>query len=263
MEYGEIIQKQLKISFLLSMIFVICLSGIGFWVLMRDPVAGGGLLGLALLWLFESIVEYQYQRKRISDEALVARFERGKVQTNLLKSLPIPYVQTTRSGEILWFNDSFKEMMGSKEIRKNISQIFSGLKRKSFPHQGTRMEFHILFGERRYSVKCNSTLADITSEDPEEILTQAPVLDFYFFDETQLFEYREAYKGKNLVAGLIYIDNFEEVTENMEEVRQSLLLALIERKVVKYMHDLNAIIKKFERDKFFFVFDFRFCICNH
>ena len=28
MEYGEIIQKQLKISFLLSMIFVICLSGL-------------------------------------------------------------------------------------------------------------------------------------------------------------------------------------------------------------------------------------------
>ena len=39
----------------------------------------------------------------------------------------------------------------------------------------------------------------------------------------------------------------------MEEVRQSLLLALVERKIVKYMQGLDVIIKKFEKDKFLFV----------
>ena len=69
MEHGELIQRQLKISFFLSMIFVACLSAIGIWVLVYDePVLGGGLLGLALLWLFESLLEYQYQKKQISEE---------------------------------------------------------------------------------------------------------------------------------------------------------------------------------------------------
>lgn len=38
---------------------------------------------------------------------------------------------------------------------------------------------------------------------------------------------------------MIYIDNYEEVLENMEEVRQSLLLALVERKIMKYMQGLD------------------------
>ena len=58
-----------------------------------------------------------------------------------------------------------------------------------------------------------------------------------------------------MIAGLIYIDNYEEVLENMEEVRQSLLLALVERKIMKYMQGLDAIIKGFEKDKFLFVFE--------
>ena len=41
----------------------------------------------------------------------------------------------------------------------------------------------------------------------------------------------------------------------MEEVRQSLLLALVERKVIRYMQGLDAIVKKFEKDKFLFVFE--------
>ena len=78
---------------------------------------------------------------------------------------------------------------------------------------------------------------------------------FYFFDETKLRGYEEESKKKSLVAGLIYIDNYEEVLENMEEVRQSLLLALVERKIMKYMQGLDAIIKGFEKDKFLFVFE--------
>lgn len=255
MEQEKTIQKQLKISFYLNLIFIICLSAISIWLISGEPVMGGLLLLLTLLWLFGAVVQYQYQKKQISVDDLSARFKRGQVQTNLLKNLPIPYVQTTRSGDILWYNDSFKDLMGSRDIKNNISQIFTGIQKKAFPQPGINKEIHILYGERKYCIKCKSALADITSEEEEGPVSQEPVLEFYFFDETQMLEYREAYKGKNLVAGLIYIDNYEEVLENMEEVRQSLLLALVERKVVKYMHDLNAIIKKFEKDKFIFVFE--------
>ncbi len=255
MEQGKIIRRQLKISLSLDVLLVICLSVIGIWLIPGRPVIGGILLLLAILWLFEAVVRYQYQRKQVTADALIARFEKGQVQTDLLKNLPIPYVQTTRLGDILWYNDSFRDLMGSREVKKNISQNFAGLSRKIFPQPGINREVHILFGERKYCVKCKNAIADMSYDDPETPVSQEPVLEFYFFDETQLVEYREAYKGKNLVAGLIYIDNYEEVIENMEEVRQSLLLALVERKVVKYMHDLNAIIKKFEKDKFIFVFE--------
>ena len=56
-----------------------------------------------------------------------------------------------------------------------------------------------------------------------------------------------------MIAGLIYIDNYDEVMESVEEVRQSLLVALIDRKINKYIGDVDGIVKKLEKDKFFIV----------
>lgn len=46
-----------------------------------------------------------------------------------------------------------------------------------------------------------------------------------------------------MVAGLIYLDNYDEVLESVEEVRRSLLLALIDRKISKYVANLDGITK--------------------
>lgn len=255
MNYGKNIQKQLRKSLLFNIVLCAGMTAMGICTIITNPLIGSLLCGLALVWLLAAVLLYQFQLRELSADILSARFEMGQAQTDLLRNLPIPYVQTTRMGDILWYNESFKDLLGSKGVKKNISQNFSGLYKKNFPQPGISREVHILFGERKYNVKCKNAMANVPSDNPDEGMVQEPVLEFYFFDETQLVEYREAYKGKNLVAGLIYMDNFEEVLENMEEVRQSLLLALVERKVVQYMHDLNAIIKKFEKDKFIFVFE--------
>ncbi len=55
-----------------------------------------------------------------------------------------------------------------------------------------------------------------------------------------------------MVAGLIYLDNYDEALETVEEVRRSLLMALIDRKVNKYISAMNGIVKKLEKDKYFF-----------
>ena len=53
--------------------------------------------------------------------------------------------------------------------------------------------------------------------------------------------------------GLLYIDNYEEALDSVEEVRRSLLTALIERKVNKYFASIDGIVRKMEKDKFFFI----------
>ena len=57
---------------------------------------------------------------------------------------------------------------------------------------------------------------------------------------------------QKLVAGLIYLDNYDEALESVEEVRRSLLTALIDRKISKYISGMNGIVKKIEKDKYFF-----------
>ena len=46
------------------------------------------------------------------------------------------------------------------------------------------------------------------------------------------------------------MDNYDEALESVEEVRRSLLIALIDRKVNKYIAGLDGICKKIEKDKY-------------
>ena len=53
--------------------------------------------------------------------------------------------------------------------------------------------------------------------------------------------------------GLLYLDNYEEALESVEEVRRSLLIALIDRKINKYIAGLDGICKKLEKDKYLII----------
>ena len=55
-----------------------------------------------------------------------------------------------------------------------------------------------------------------------------------------------------MVSGLLYLDNYDEALESVEEVRRSLLTALIDRKISKYIASMAGVVKKIEKDKYFF-----------
>ena len=88
----------------------------------------------------------------------------------------------------------------------------------------------------------------LNQEIPEEVL-----LAVYLFDETEVLSYKREIDNQKLVAGLIYLDNYEEALESVEEVRRSLLSALIDRKINKYISNMDGIVKKLEKDKYLFV----------
>ena len=92
----------------------------------------------------------------------------------------------------------------------------------------------------------------------KEELLQIPEEQEYFVavslrDVTELNAYIRENEDQRMIAGLIYIDNYDEVMESVEEVRQSLLVALIDRKINKYIGDVDGILKKLEKDKYFIV----------
>lgn len=78
------------------------------------------------------------------------------------------------------------------------------------------------------------------------------------FDDTELMKYKRLNEEQKLVAGLIYIDNYDDVLDSMDDVRKSLLLALIDRKIDKYISNHQGIIKKLEKDKYFIIIQQRY-----
>ena len=56
------------------------------------------------------------------------------------------------------------------------------------------------------------------------------LIAMYLYDETELKEYIQKNEDNKLVVALAYLDNYEEALESVEDVRRSLLIALIDRK---------------------------------
>ena len=73
------------------------------------------------------------------------------------------------------------------------------------------------------------------------------------FDETDLTRLTEEKEASQIVCGLLSLDNYDEAMEGVEDVRRSLLLALVERKINKYFGEVDCIIRKLSHDRFFFV----------
>ena len=71
-------------------------------------------------------------------------------------------------------------------------------------------------------------------------------------DETELVQYKKDYRDSRPCEGLIYLDNYDEALASVEETRRSLLTALVDRRISNYISALNGIVKKLEKDKFFF-----------
>ena len=80
----------------------------------------------------------------------------------------------------------------------------------------------------------------------------------YMFDETDINMYIQKLKDERFVVGLVYIDNYEEALDSIDDVRRSLFIGLIDKRVNKYFASGASIVRKLEKDKYLIVFTHKF-----
>lgn len=85
------------------------------------------------------------------------------------------------------------------------------------------------------------------SEIFETVTRDVDLIALYMYDDTQLKEYIQKNEDNKLVVALAYLDNYEEALESVEDVRRSLLIALIDRKITKYFSNFDGLVKNWRR----------------
>ena len=227
-----------------------------------DRKAGFVMSGFVLVYFLIAMTVFYLKRHKIASELVHYAMEYGQVQKQLLQELALPYAILDLEGKLLWGNDAFLEIINEKKtVRKSITNIFPELTEDRLPKREKDEKLQIRYNNRDYRVllrKMVATGLDDTNwnlEDTESIWsTTNAIIALYLYDETENISLMKANKDQKLVTGLLYIDNYEEALESIDEVRRSLLTALVERKINKYMQGIDAVIKKMEKDKYFFVF---------
>ena len=239
------------------LIMTILLVAMNIWTYVVDKKAGFIMSVFVLVYFVIAGAMYFYNRSLIFADLVQFSAQYKGIENRLLKELAIPYAITLEDGHILWKNDYFTTLMEGQKREKYLNRIIPELHPGVFPKNDMEhVELEVRFKDRDYQVELRRVSVEGFSEK-EELLQIPEEKEFfiavYMKDVTELNAYIRENEEQRMIAGLIYIDNYDEVMESVEEVRQSLLVALIDRKINKYIGDVDGIVKKMEKDKYFVV----------
>ena len=252
------LKGQLRLYMQWPAFMAILLIAMNVWIFMLDKTAGFVMCVFVLIYIVAVGLLYFYSKARVLTDLVDFAAQYGLVQNVLLKDLSVPYVIMMDDGKIVWANDSFLRIFGENVIlNKYLSNFIHDLNRSIFPKEsGEKVELNVVYENRDYCAKL-SRVQMPESNDTEKVLRLPHGRDHFIVasltDITDLNRYIRENEEQKLVSGLIYIDNYEEVMESVEEVRQSLLVALIDRKINQYLSGFDGLVKKMEKDKYFFV----------
>ena len=195
-----------------------------------------------------------YSRKRVLGGLVEFSAEYAWIQKQLLTEMALPYALADDDGRIVWMNQAFHEIIAlEKGTRKNLLSLFPEVTKTDLAVDNETAQVHTSFGEYKFRLDLQPIFVSGTEEeDIEALVSRQKLLAVYLFDETEILRYRQEITDERMVAGLIYLDNYDEALESVEEVRRSLLTALIDRKINKAIGSIEGVVKKLEKDKYFF-----------
>lgn len=200
-----------------------------------------------------------YNKPIIVNELISFATQYGQIQRRLLRDLDLPHALLDESGKIIWTNIAFERAVNKERgYRKSITSLFPSLTRDKLPGNTdeNEIELEVDYEESNYLAKLKKISLKEMAENSDIIEAKGYdgyLIALYLFDETALRIALQEVDDQSLAVGLIYLDNYEEALESVEEVRRSLLIALIDRKVNKYIAALDGICKKMEKDKYLVV----------
>lgn len=206
---------------------------------------------------------YFYKKKALLKDIVQYAMHFNCTVSRLADELDLPLAITDWTGSCLWYNRQFAELFCPEDIKNRFTMdsVIANLTIDTFP-QTTRTKSEIHFHIEDLYYKAVIEKVNLAEDEGTEGSASTGLGDnfytFYIYDETEIVHYIRENNEQRLDVGLLYIDNYDESLEPIEEVRRALLTALIDRKINKYMLKIDAITKKLEKDKYIFLFRHKF-----
>ena len=234
---------------------LLCIIDLSIWFF--DYRAGILLTCFTILYISIIMFLLHHNKPIILNELISFATEYGQIQRKLLRELELPYVLLDDSGKVIWTNKAFEQVVHKRKgYKKSIATLFPEMTRDKLPSDVNESEIQISYEGGEFIAKCRKVSLKDMAENSDIISPEGYdgyLIAVYLFDETALKIALRENDDQSLAVGLLYLDNYEEALESVEEVRRSLLTALIDRKINKYISTLDGISKKIEKDKYLII----------
>lgn len=205
------------------------------------------------------LVYYNYRSNRRRQKEITRYIENltfniDSATKDTLLNFPMPLVVVELDGTIIWYNSSFRKVFeGESLLEKTIGNFIEELHPDNLiDNETTNISKEIVVNERHFNVLGSLVkIDDKTSAD-------SYILLLYLVDNTELIELRRKHYEEKIATGLIMIDNYDDLMQSMDDSNRPQMLAEIEKKIIQWMGFTGGILKKFERDKYLFLFEYKY-----
>jgi len=223
-------------------------------------VRAGVFLGVyTIIYMAVTLSLYFYNKPVIMNELISFATEYGQIQRRLLRDLDLPYALLDENGRVIWTNIAFETLVHQpKGYKKSITSLFPTITRDRLPDDSgvDEAQYELEYEGNEFVAKFKKISLKEMAEHSEMIDAEgydSYLIAVYLYDETALHIALQEVDDQSLAVGMVYLDNYDEALEGVEEVRRSLLIALIDRKVNKYFSAYDGICKKLEKDKYLII----------
>lgn len=155
------------------------------------------------------------------------------------------------TGELIWGNDLFLELLGRDEgvFDASVGEVVPGFNTHWLVEGKSECPDTVEVGERHYRV-CGSV-----SYSPSRSGNRSMLATTYWLDTTENDELRSRSLARSPVVLLIHHDNYEDVMKACSESNQSAVQAAIYEKLAAWVEGTGCILTRFGRDRFLLVIE--------
>ena len=173
----------------------------------------------------------QYTTHYISD--LSYKIKRSE-QEALLK-MPIGILMLNDLAEVVWVNPTMQKLFGQEEILgKKLTEADEELAKVINDNMSNKDSVEIKWQDKRFNM-----------------LVQSDINVVYFLDITHYAEIQKQYDDSRLVIGQIFIDNYDEVTQSMNDTNISNLSNYITNELSSWASQMGMFLKMIDEDHYF------------
>ncbi len=162
---------------------------------------------------------------------------------NIYNYFPLPFVILNYRKLIQRYNLGFENLFLGMALKdKAISDVISGI-------DLDKSIYDISINEEYYRVYIKKFRLDNSNDENYEYI-------LYLCNITENKLLNMLIKREKVVVAFIFIDNYDEVLETVEEAKKPLLIAIIDRKLNSLIQETHGILKSFEKDKYLMIISY-------
>ena len=146
-----------------------------------------------------------------------------------IKHLPIGMIVLDEDNHIEWMNQFMTDHIETNVISENVNEVFPNILKQLEKVQEVEIENNNYYYHVRYS-------------ENEHCL--------YFFDMTETERTNELYEDSKPIIATIFLDNYDEITQNMNDTQRSEINSMVTRVISRWAQDYNIYFKRYNSDQF-------------